>query len=331
MPLEEEAPLFDPPVECALPGSNVRVIMGNLERSGPPVLGTTVHGREAVALGEAALPDWKPLGPADVGDDAVVGDSGVVKDLVVARRRASRPPRPRSPTLATPIDGLPPPDDSGGDEDVDADRDLSRGTAAPSAAVCGHLPPRPRRSPATTGSIKVALASCLRRACGLPSQTAVGKDPSSVTATVVEDPGSRSRAIALRFGSSKLDAILWVSSQGGVLCSCFSGTQNALFLTVSSRSSDCRHTAMLRKCVGLAGASVAKLVARMRLADGAADFAARSRYGNSTVWTVLYQSVFSLVTFTAGNVATCIAPGCRRFRGRCGHVRVARPSNAELR
>lgn len=30
--------------------------------------------------------------------------------------------------------------------------------------------------------------------------------------------------------------------------------------------------------------------------------------------------MFSFVTLTPGNVAACIAPGCRRFRARCGHV-----------
>ena len=39
---------------------------------------------------------------------------------------------------------------------------------------------------------------------------------------------------------------------------------------------------------------------------------------------MLYHSVFSLVTFSASNVATCIAPCCPRLRGRRGHVRVAR-------
>jgi len=48
-------------------------------------------------------------------------------------------------------------------------------------------------------------------------------------------------------------------------------------------------------------------------------------------WVVLYRSVFSLVSFTAANVATCIAPNCRRFRARSGHVVLARPFNTGRR
>jgi len=47
-------------------------------------------------------------------------------------------------------------------------------------------------------------------------------------------------------------------------------------------------------------------------------------FGTSFMWIVLYRSVYSLVKFTAANVATFITPGCRWFRGRCGHVRVGR-------
>lgn len=104
------------------------------------------------------------------------------------------------------------------------------------------------------------------------------------------------------------------------MCSCFMGTQNALFLSASSRSSDCQHTSMLRSSILDSGVSVAKFRERMQLADMASDFGACHQYGSSVVWTVLYHSVFSLVNFTACNVASCVAPRCRRFRSRCGHV-----------
>lgn len=104
------------------------------------------------------------------------------------------------------------------------------------------------------------------------------------------------------------------------MCSCFMGTQNALFLSASARSSDCQHTSMLRSSILDSGVSVAKFRERMQLADMASDFGACHQYGSSVVWTVLYQSVFSLVNFTACNVASCVAPRCRRFRSRCGHV-----------
>lgn len=70
--------------------------------------------------------------------------------------------------------------------------------------------------------------------------------------------------------------------------------------------------------------SLAKFQARKQLSDDAADIADHTHFGSTVVWTVLCHSVLSLVTFSPVSVATCIAPGCRRFRGRCGHARVAR-------
>lgn len=67
----------------------------------------------------------------------------------------------------------------------------------------------------------------------------------------------------------------------------------------------------------------------MRLRVDAPDFAHQKLHGTAVVWTTMYRTVFSLVKFTAGNVATCIAPGCRRFRGRCGHVKIACPLNSK--
>jgi len=171
------------------------------------------------------------------------------------------------------------------------------------------------------------LAACVRRTCGLPSRRQMGKHPSPVTARVVGDSSSRSRAIVLRSGAGKADvSIMWVSCRDGLLCSCFSGTQNALFLSVSSRSTTCKHTAALVKALRVANVSLSTFRTRMRLRADSADFAVFEDYGSSVVWAVLYHAVYSVVTFTTANVATCIAPGCRRFRGRCGHVRVARAS-----
>lgn len=80
-----------------------------------------------------------------------------------------------------------------------------------------------------------------------------------------------------------------------------------------------------------AGVSFPKFKAKMRLGNDAADFVSARRYGAATVWLVLYQKLYSLVTFTAANLATCISPDCRRFRGRCGHMRLARSLQAERR
>lgn len=175
------------------------------------------------------------------------------------------------------------------------------------------------------------LVACVMRCCRLPFSTPVSNSMCPVTATIMGDPSSRSQAIALRFWGAKLDAVLWVSPQGGIMCSCFHGTQYAVLFSVWSRTTDCKHTAALQRRLVASGVSVGRFVERMRLGINAAEFAAARQYGTSVVWTVLYQTVFSLATFTAGNVAACVDPGCRRFRGKCGHVRVARPLNSEFK
>lgn len=125
------------------------------------------------------------------------------------------------------------------------------------------------------------------------------------------------------------DAILWVSSRGELMCSCLLGTQNAMLLSASSPSSDGQHTAMLRRYSADAGVPMPIFQKRMHLLDDPADFASSSQYGGSVDWTVVYQSVYFLVTFTAGNVASCVASGCRRFRSRCGHIKLARQLQAD--
>jgi len=174
--------------------------------------------------------------------------------------------------------------------------------------------------------VEEALVSCIRRTSGLPSSRPMTKKTLVVTARVIGDKNSRSRAIVLRQGSGKRDScILWVSSRDGFLCSYFAGHENALFLSASTRSTTCPHTAALRKALASSGVSANTFCSRMRLRADAADFSMCEDYGGSSVlWSVLYHSVFSLVTFSSSNVATCVAPCCRRFRGRCGHVRVAR-------
>jgi len=207
-----------------------------------------------------------------------------------------------------------------GDDEVDGEED-------------GGQPPAPRaprdharRDPVLVEDyVEEALAACIRRTCGLPSSRPMAKQVSAVTARVVGDKNSRSRAIVVRQGAGKRDSfILWVSSRDGFLCSCFGGHENTLFLSVSSRSSTCKHTAALRKALLSSGVNASTFCSRMRLRADAEEFAVAEDYGSAVVWSVLYHSVFSLVTFSGANAATCIAPCCRRFRGRCGHVRVAR-------
>eukprot|EP00168_Porphyra_purpurea_P009216 TRINITY_DN2224_c0_g1_i1.p1 TRINITY_DN2224_c0_g1~~TRINITY_DN2224_c0_g1_i1.p1 ORF type:complete len:251 (-),score=24.03 TRINITY_DN2224_c0_g1_i1:239-991(-) len=69
----------------------------------------------------------------------------------------------------------------------------------------------------------------------------------------------------------------------------------------------------------------------MHLSSSPADFACNQQDGPMRFWVVLYRSVYSLVSFTAANAATCIAPGWHRFRGRCGHAGLARPMNVKRR
>jgi len=170
-----------------------------------------------------------------------------------------------------------------------------------------------------------ALVAAIQRSCGQASSRPIGKQRSPVTAHVVGDAKSRSRAIVLRSGVGKRDvAILWVSCRDGLLCSCLQGTQNALFLSASSRSTSCAHTSAMAKALACSGVDISTFRSRMRLRVDASNFAVAQHFSSSVLWSVLYRSVFSVVTVSGSNVASCVAPGCRRFRGRCGHVRTLR-------
>eukprot|EP00168_Porphyra_purpurea_P019434 TRINITY_DN7748_c0_g1_i2.p1 TRINITY_DN7748_c0_g1~~TRINITY_DN7748_c0_g1_i2.p1 ORF type:complete len:326 (-),score=2.25 TRINITY_DN7748_c0_g1_i2:139-1116(-) len=68
----------------------------------------------------------------------------------------------------------------------------------------------------------------------------------------------------------------------------------------------------------------------MGLRRDAADFAVPRVFVGSLAMYVLYQRVYSIVTFTSQG-AICVAPGCRSFFRRCGHARVARQVRAELK
>jgi len=169
------------------------------------------------------------------------------------------------------------------------------------------------------------LDVCVQQTCGMPSSSPLVSAKPSVSATLVAHDESKSRAIVLRYGAGKRDvSIIWVSPRGGFLCSCFGGTQNALILAASSRSTRCKHTKLLEASLSNTGVSRELFRAHMMLPGDAPEYAVGRAFGTSYLWIVLYRSVYSIVTFTAANAATCIAPGCRRFRGRCGHVRVGR-------
>jgi len=146
-----------------------------------------------------------------------------------------------------------------------------------------------------------------------------------MSAVLVSDPYSRSRAVLLCLMPGKNDhAIFWASSRGGLLCSCLVGTLNALILSVPSRRTSCKFTSALRTCLADARILFTKVWSRIHLGSHAWDFAVRKQF-ESPVWVVLHRAVYSLVLFLAGSVARCIAPCCSRFRARCGYVNLARP------
>jgi len=277
-------------------------------------VGVVVESFTAGSNCVAVAPTWR----------AGVGSGAASASLSFSSNGSSapKPPAPKRRRTAPP----------GGAEVPGGDEDGVLGEDALVAAAVAH--PRRLRRPSARrdarspfyAQVKVVLGACVRRACRLPSSTPVGKRMLPVSASLVGDPLSRSRAILLRVGNGKGDsAILWASHRGGLLCSCFSGTQNALFLSASSRSTACKHTSALRSSLCDSKIPVAKFCKRMHLGPNAADFAVNKQYGSSISWIVLYRSVYSLVSFSSGNVGTCIAPSCRRFRSRCGHVTFVRP------
>ena len=287
-----------------------------------PVAGVCTVARRHVA-GSNCLPvhaawDKRAQVGAPSGSAAAAGSSAAaaatpVKAPARKRRRTAVPAAVDDPA------GL-----DGGLEDI-----LAVAAAAPAAPVR-----RSRRGAlrVVDSQAKEVLGACVRSACGLPSSTSVGKGALPVSAELVGDPQSRSRAILLRLGAGKNDScVLWASRRGGLLCSCFAGTQNALFLSASSRSTTCKHTTALRSCLADAKIPFTRFWTRMHLASDAVDFAVKKQHGTSLVWVVLYRSVYSLVSFSAANAATCIAPSCRRFRSRCGHVNFVRPLHNDHR
>jgi len=217
-----------------------------------------------------------------------------------------------------------------GDEDEDCQDPTTPLPPPPVQTKRTKRQPRGKAEPPLSQLIEEAVIPCLQRAAGLPSSSALGSNSARVTASIVGHQGSRSRAIVLRYGPRRdQSAILWVSPRGGLLCSCYEGTQNAAFLSVSSRSTDCVHARVVNKCMSLGSVAVDKLRKRMGLRRDAEDFAVPRVFAGTLVMYVLYQRVYSIVTFTAQS-AICVAPGCRSFARRCGHVRLARRVREEL-
>ena len=307
------------------------------EPAGLPALYDRLTSLPSAPLGSPATVTWAGSAsrPADPKWSARVQANGGRRVILrgiprapahagagATRARARSDKRPR-PLPYGPAQGAN--DEDGGWGGVDDP--LSSARAALRRASSRRAP-----APAVDTRMMEALSACVRRACGLPSSTPIGRCASTVSTVMVADPASRSRAILVHVCSGKADAaILWCSFRGGILCSCFAGTQNALFISASSRSSVCKHATALQSSLSSNGISLDTFWRRMHLGPLPANFVCRQSYGPMRFWVVLYRSVYSLVSFTAANVATCIAPSCRRFRARCGHVVLARPLNTERR
>ena len=316
-------PRFHAPVVARYAGGDASSPAFAAHLASLPVAGVGTVARRHVA-GSNCLPvhaawDKRAQVGAPSGSAAAAGSSAAA-----AATPTSAPTRKRRRTAAAAAPLEDPAELDGGLEDT-----LAAAAAAPAA------PLRRRRRGArcvVDSHAKEVLGACVRSACGLPSSTAVGKGSLPVSAVLVGDPQAGSRAILSRVGAGKNDScILWASRRGGLLCSCFSGTQNALFLSASSRSTTCQHTTALRSCLSDANIPFTRFWTRMHLGSMAADFAVKKQLGSSLVWVALYRSVFSLVSFSAANAAACIAPSCRRFRSRCGHVTFVRPLHEDHR
>jgi len=202
--------------------------------------------------------------------------------------------------------------DAGG-AGVDDDGSALPSSAPPPAPDPATPVHRSRRAPKEFNPDDImgeALEVCVQQTCGLPSSSRLVSAKSSVTATLVTQDDYKSRAIVLRYGTGKRDlVILWVSCRGGVMCSCFGGTQNALILAASSRSTRCKHKNLLATSLTNTGIKPELFQSHMALVFNAAEHAVGREFGTSSLWVVLYRSVYSLVTFTAANSAPCIAPG----------------------
>jgi len=303
-------PSFSRPVEIPFAGSHdqaealaARVSVLPRADHGPS---TVVHCAAADGRGRLVGRSWSQQ------MRQALGSSGVPDRAQHVRKRYDVKPKVTNKTPS-------------GDASRDGDEE-QHDDAAP-AADAWQPTPRvrgTRTQEAVADHVQDALVACIQRACGRPTAQPLVARASSVTARVVGDKNSRSRAIVLRTGVGKeYLAILWVSCRDGLLCSCFAGTQNALLLSASSRSTKCVHTTALSKALAASGVGIHTFRGRMRLRADAADFAVPDVYGSAVIWALLYRSVYSVVSFSSSNAPACIAPGCRRFRGPCGHVRVA--------
>jgi len=316
-------PRFHAPVVARYAGGDASSPAFAAHLASLPVAGVGTVARRHVAGCNCVPVDVAWAKRAHVGGpsgSAAAADSSAA----AAATPASAPARTRRRTAAAAAPLEDPAEPDGGLDDT-----LAAAAAAPAAPLRRH---RRGVRRVVDSHAKEVLRACVRSACGLPSSTAVGKGSLPVSAVLVGDPQSGSRAILLRVGVGKNDScILWASRRGRLLCSCFAGTQNALFLSASSRSTTCQHTTALRSCLSDANIPFTRFWTRMHLGSMAADFAVKEQLGSSLVWVVLYRSVFSLVSFSAANAATCIAPSCRRFRSRCGRVTFVRPLHDDHR
>jgi len=318
--MEGEADTFGSAVRCPYIGASTSVAVIDQalkERTSTCPVGKVVAAPRSGSAGRLVAAGWcTRLSRAD--DDAEAPGE------LCASIPSTRPPRCRAAGPAHDGGGAasalrPAPSN---DEDGGGSAGLRD---APQTAVIESKRQRAvARAPTLEQLMEAALIPCIQRTCGLPSSSPFVRDAARVTATVIRDPTSRSRAIVLRHGQRRDEAaIMWVSPRGGLLCSCYGGTQNGSFLSASSRSSECVHAKVLDNCLVAAGVSVNLLRRRLSLTADAANFSVSRIFGSTLVVYVLYRKVYSILTFM-GKYGTCVAPGCRSFSRRCGHVLLAR-------
>jgi len=276
---------FSSPVDVPLVGSNedARAVR-DLAASVPVVegLGGAVDGEEAGIEWSVVGSQWSDKMSRLSFSSRIDGDLPPTAAATASRRRrpgavSSRSVRPRSRGGRAHQDGH----NAGVDDDDTLFRDLDEQPQAPPSR-------RARRGAqvATAGQDAVvdALVPCLQRAGGLPVSTTIESRRAGVSAAIVTHPTSSSHCIVLRSGTGKTEnAVLWLSSRGGVLCSCFLGAQNAVLLSAFSRSLACKHVSIMEKAMVVAGVSQTMLVDRMRRPIDATELAVPRQYGLAVI------------------------------------------------
>lgn len=184
-----------------IPSQRGPLELGGVQQSGlGSVVQSAAYGDECMP----ALPGWS-VTAGHVAAPESRRRSGAIPTFAPAPKRARRPSVAGAPRRLAPAGSISDVEDGGAHCGPPFDRPLEPRAAAP----CRRRHQPGQASPSSDGMLPV-LVACVLRCCGFPSSTPVSETMCPVTATIVGDPNSRSRAIALRFGGAKRDAVLWV-------------------------------------------------------------------------------------------------------------------------